>query len=384
MRVGVVFPGDGRLRAARSGVPFSLARGLEEAGASVLHLRADLPPPLDRAALNLLTAFELPRATFRGSPRSCRRAAFNGPAIGRLQSRAGRHRVRRRPGLDGIVQVGSSYSLSADGPVVTHDDMTVVQAARAGYPGLSVLTKRQLAARIERQRAAYEQAAACCVVTGWAARSVVEDYGISPEKVHVVGGGRNHEPPVASRDWTTPRFLLVGKDWERKNGPAVLRAFRRLKSEIPEARLDVVGGHPPIDADGVTGHGLLRLDVASERRRVDELFASATCFVMPSRHEPAGLVITEANAAGIPTIGTTEGGSVEFIGDAGRTVHPDDDDALLAAMRELADPATAERLGRRALERAPLFTWRAVGERVLRALGAPDADERPLAAFLNP
>jgi glycogen synthase len=383
MAIGLVFPGDGRLPAARSGVPFSLARGLEEAGASVRHLRADLSPPLDRAALDLLTLLELPRATFAGHPRVSRRAAFNGPAMGWLQSRAGRHRLRSTSELDGVVQVGSSYCLSTDRPVVTHDDMTVVQAAKAGYPGLTALTRRQLGARIERQRTAYEQATACCVVTRWAARSLIEDYGISPEKVHVVGGGRNHEPRVGSRDWSTPRFLLVGKDWERKNGPAVLRAFMRLRQDIPEARLDLVGGHPAVSADGVTAHGLLRLDVASERRRVDELFASATCFVMPSRHEPAGLVIAEANAAGIPTIGTTEGGSIEFIGDAGRTVHPDDDEGLLVAMRELADPATAEQLGRRARERAPLFTWRAVGERVLRALRLPGTDERRLAPFLD-
>lgn len=374
--IGLVFPGDGRAPSARSGVPFSVARGLQQAGAEVRHIRSDLGRPLDRVALDCLTAIELGR--LRAGPpslRSSRRRAFNGPARGALQSWVGRRRVERAGELDGVVQIGSSYSVSVEGRTATHDDMTVAQAARAGYPGIAALSPRQLEARIERQRLAYERADACCVVTRWAARSVIEDYGIPAEKVHVVGAGRNRDPRAARRDWSRPRFLFVGKDWERKNGPLVLRAFARLRRDVEEARLDMVGGHPPIEAPGVTAHGPLRLDVESERQLVDRLFESATCFVMPSRHEPAGLVLAEASAAGIPSIGTTEGGSGELIGGAGRLVHPDDEDGLLAAMRELAEPDTAERLGACARRRSRLFTWHAVGERLLRALRLPALDE---------
>lgn len=380
--IAVVFPGDGRLPSVRSGVPFSVARGLEDAGATVRHVRAGLGGSFDRAVLSTLTATQLPRAALCRSVRSSRRLAFNGPAIGALQSWGGGWRIQRMGAIDGVVQIGSSYSLPASGKLVTHDDMTVVQAAEAGYPGVTALSKRQLKARIERQRRAFERAAACCVVTHWAARSVIEDYAISPAKVFVVGGGRNHEPRPVERDWSMPRFLFVGKDWERKNGPTVLRAFARLRREIGQARLDIVGQHPPIAAEGVTTHGSLRLDDPSGRARLDSLFESATCLVMPSRHEPSGIVFSEANAAGIPSIGSTEGGSGELIGDAGRTVHPDDEDGLLAAMRDLADPARAKLLSRRARARSARYTWRAVGERLLRALQLPSPDNRVLAEFL--
>jgi glycosyltransferase involved in cell wall biosynthesis len=131
----------------------------------------------------------------------------------------------------------------------------------------------------------------------------------------------------------------------------------------------------------VTAHGPLKLDVPEDRAKLDALFEQATCFVMPSRHEPSGIVFSEANAAGIPSIGTTEGGSRELVGDAGRVVHPDDDDALAAAMLELADPGTAERLGRNAQKRSRLFTWPAVGGRVMRALQVP-VPGRELATYL--
>jgi glycosyltransferase involved in cell wall biosynthesis len=380
--IGVVFPGDGRDPGVRSGVPASLARGLEQAGARVTHVAADPPAPLSRLTLNALTALHVPQAVGAGDARRSRVAAYNRPEMGALQTWAAGRRVRGRSGIDGFVQVGSSYSLPGDVRFVTHDDMTVVQAARAEYPGVTSISKRALDARIERQRLAFERAVACCVVTRWAAQSIVEDYGIPAGKVCVVGGGRNHEPRVVDRDWSTPRFLFVGKDWERKNGPAVLEAFGRLRREVPDARLDVVGHHPPIDEPGVVAHGPLGLGDADGRRRVDELFESATCFVMPSRHDPSGIVFSEANCAGIPSIGSTEGGSGELIGDAGCVVHPDDGDGLLDAMRRLADPATAERLGANAARRSRLFTWQKVGERVIRALQPPDVETKTLAEFL--
>ena len=93
-------------------------------------------------------------------------------------------------------------------------------------------------------------AVACCLTTRWAADSVVADYGIDRDKVHVVGVGRNHSPAPAERDWNSPRFLFVGRDWEGKNGRGLLRAFARVKAQIPDAGLDIVGNHPPLDAEG--------------------------------------------------------------------------------------------------------------------------------------
>ena len=194
--------------------------------------------------------------------------------------------------------------------------------------------------------------------------------------------GRNHDPSPVERDWSVPRFLFVGRDWVGKNGAGVMRAFARLRSEIPEARLDVVGD-PPLHAPGVTGHGPLRLNVPAERARAEVLFQRATCFVMPSHFEASAIVYAEAAAAGLPSIGTSVGGSRELIGDGGRLVDPADDDDLLDAMRALAEPGTAERLGALSLERSALFTWRAVAERLLRALALPGASPAGLAPFLE-
>ena len=187
----------------------------------------------------------------------------------------------------------------------------------------------------------------------------------------VVGIGTDQAVVEQPRDWSAPRFLFVGQDWERKNGEALLRSFERLRRAQPNAELHLVGGHPRVDLEGVVGHGVLRLGVRADRRALLALYRLATCLVLPSLVEPSAIVHVEAAAFGVPSIGTSVGGSRELIGDGGRVVDPHDDRALLDALTELSRPETAASLGRRAQRRAPLYTWNAVAARILTALGVP-------------
>jgi glycosyltransferase involved in cell wall biosynthesis len=280
---------------------------------------------------------------------------------------------------DACIQMGSDFGSPLDVPRVTFEDMTVAQALRlpTAEEGL------QKAPRwIARQSELYNSVDGCCVASRWAANSVVSDYGIDAEKVHVVGFGRNLDPPPVPKDWTRPRFLFSGLDWERKNGPMLVRAFARLRQEIPSARLDLVGEVPRLDLDGVTVHGRLDRKDPSSRRLMEQLFQQATCFVMPSRYEPFGMVYVEAAAAGTPSIGTSVGGAEDAIGDGGLLVDPTDPTALLDAMRELAEPERAAAAGSAALSHSSAYTWRAVAERVVRALGVPSPTNGSLAHFL--
>ena len=257
--------------------------------------------------------------------------------------------------------------------------MTVEQTKVFPYRGWDLLSDRAHRSRVQRQRAIYDQAVACCLTSQWAARSVIHDYGVPARKVHAVGVGCNHSAPESSspsqRDWSTPRFLFVGIDWERKNGAGVLRAFRSVKRMVPAARLDVVGRHPPLRDEGVTTHGVLRLDDSAESERLARLFSEATCFVMPSFSEASAIAYVEAATAGIPSIGTLCGGSDYLIGEGGLVIDPHDLQALESAMLRLCDPDTAARMGSAAKVRSALFTWPAVAERLLRALDGEPASQ---------
>ena len=171
-----------------------------------------------------------------------------------------------------------------------------------------------------------------------------------------------------------PRFLFVGREWERKHGPLLLPAFARLRDEVPQARLDLVGEHPPVR--GTASRGTGRCGSTSPRggARARAVRAS-TCFVMPSEVEPFGLAYIEAALAGVPSIATSVGGAGTIVAEGrGLLVPPGDGPALLDAMRTLADPAVARRMGEAARERSRLFTWESVGARLLRALGLPGGE----------
>jgi glycosyltransferase involved in cell wall biosynthesis len=361
----VVFPGDGARAGSWSGIPGGLLQGLGELGVDASHISAE-PPRVVRLPLTL--ALSVAR-------RSSRRAVTEGSAeVAALRSIALRARLLWTRAHGPIVQVGTGYAVPPGRPVVTLEDMTIRQAIALGIPEWRAQPEHSVRARVRLQRASYARALGCCVASDWAAQSVVSDYGIPSQKVHVVGLGRNHDPRPVPRDWTQPRFLFVGLDWSRKGGPELLRAFRDLRDRVPEATLDVVGAHPRLDAAGVRGHGPLALNAHGTNDRLQDLFETATCCVMPSSFEPFGIVHVEAAAAGVPSIGTTVGGAAYAIGSrAGLLVRPGDEEGLLGAMLELSNPDTAMRMGAAALERSGRFTWRAVAERVLAALDTPSA-----------
>jgi glycogen synthase len=364
-RVAVTFPGDPRSPASWSGVPANLIAGLEACGATVEAIDV-------RPARSLALAAQIgliPRYLRKALPYPGRVLALAdmGPELGTLRSRRANARLGAIEQVNGIVQLGSDYPVRSYAPLAVMEDRTLRQALEMGYPRWLAMPDRAMRTLIERQRAAYAAATAVCMVTDWAAGSARDDYGVPEGKLHAVGFGHTNAPDVVSRDWSVPRFLFVGREWERKRGEAVVAAFREIRERAPNATLDVVSTAPPRNVAGVTWHG----EIAGHE--VAALLTKATCLVVPSKMEPAGIVYLEAGAAGVPSIGTTVGGAADLIGDAGRTVDPADPGALFEAMLELCDPGTAEALGQRALERSKHFTWREVAARVLRALSLPGA-----------
>jgi glycosyltransferase involved in cell wall biosynthesis len=355
VRFAVVFEGLRSPETAWSGIPWGMAEGLRECGHEVSMVRAAAPVSAER-----LHRAARARASI---------ATWLDPEMARLRSWTTARRLRAAGEFDAILQLATGFRLPAHPRLATYEDMTVAQAFRADQ-AYSKLARRSRDSWIERQRQCYAAAAVCFTLSSWAARSVVEDYGVPADRVAAVGAGRNVDPGPVERSWSPPHFLFAGLDWERKNGDGVLRAFRALRTEEPEALLTVVGDHPAIEEPGVRALGRLSIREADQRRRFTELFEEATCFVMPSFAEPYGIVYREAAAAGIPSIGTTRGGSSDAVGDYGVCVDPQDDAMLLAEMRRLADPESARSIGARGAARREETTWGAVARLICEHLDA--------------
>jgi hypothetical protein len=366
-RIALVIQGDPSQPKLWSGVPASFGGGLEAAGCEFVPIDAEIPAGGRIAnALNMSWADRSASRFFAAGSRlvSGRRLRAAGP-------------------VDGVVIMGSGSSIATEAPLVTFDDMTVVQARQEGGRSLDALGDAAAARWHARQRQSYERCGACCTASNWAADSIRDDYGIPDSKIHVVGFGHNIEMEKPTRDWHTPRFLWVGADWRRKNGEAIMEAFRTIRGVHPDATLDLVGAHPEVDAEGVTGHGRLPLGSPQGQREYLDILRRCTCYVMPSLFEPLGISYIDAATAGMPSIGTTSGGARDAIGDSGKLVDPADQEALIKAMLDLCDPATARELGDRARAHSDLYTWRAVAERVLRALAPAGVNVERLAPFID-
>jgi len=370
-----------------SGATTSLLKAMSEVVAETIPLSGELPDRVARLAHLSSVATRMRPRDLR-DPRAAAKRVHGAAALGRPTIAARNLLMRRHLAsagpLDGIVQRSSDMQLPSSSRVVTLEDSTLLQALRAfPWQHLQELSERDVQRYVDRQRMVYESAVACCGATDWVTDSIINDYGIPPERVFTVGFGPNHEPAEpAPRDWSRPRYLFVGKRWIHKNGPAVLTAFAQVRERHPDARLDVVGDHPRLDQPGVVGHGMLSLLDPDQQERLAALYRSATAFVMPSLHEAAGIVYIEAGGAGIPSIGTTNGGTATMIGPGGIVVDPLQPDQIFEAMLKLADPDTARRMGELAHIHSAPFTWRNVAERLIRAMAIPGLDTSGLADFL--
>ncbi|WP_255769397.1 glycosyltransferase family 4 protein [Pseudarthrobacter sulfonivorans] len=370
-RIGLLYPQrDPRFPGNWSGTPSGLAVGVEACGFEVVPIGVEIPWVVN-AGVSLLS-----RSTGRTGPVADRmpvRQLARTVALSRALGKSGL--------LDGIIAMGTEmYNLDSvvrsSIPCATYDDGTLIQMWRnadSDIRGLKIPV-RHLRRWFANQASSSRTADVCCVSTSWASRSFIEDYGIAPGRVRVVGMGhmpRGSARPV-ERDWTRPRFLFVGVDWRRKNGEAVLESFRRLRRQFPDATLDLVGQHPKVVEPGVRDHGFLPREDQAAQALLAGLFAAATAFVLPSRFDPSPIAYLEAASAGLPVIATTEGGAGELLGPAALTVHPDDSAALFGAMVQLCDSRTARLMGSEARVRAGASSWHDVAGRVLACLGIPD------------
>jgi glycosyltransferase involved in cell wall biosynthesis len=167
-----------------------------------------------------------------------------------------------------------------------------------------------------------------------------------------------------------PHFLFAGRLLYWKGIHLALRALAEVRSQLPEARLTIVGkGRDDAWLERLAQQ--LGLESALDWRgfipREDllRLYAGQTAFVFPSLHDSGGTVVMEAMAQGLPVICLDLGGPGAILpADCGvkiparsRTENEIIAD-LAAAMTSLAlDTSLRGRLAANALSAARASTW---------------------------
>ncbi|MBV8087493.1 MAG: glycosyltransferase family 4 protein [Chloroflexi bacterium] len=198
---------------------------------------------------------------------------------------------------------------------------------------------------------------------------------VAPQRVHVVplAVGPEFRPRAADETAAVrarygleaPYVLSVGSQQERKNVPALIRAFAHVHRRLPDVRLAITG--PTQWASGSLAPLIAELGIERAVQVLgyvpdDDLpllYAGARVFAFPSLYEGFGLPPLEAMACGTPVVCSNSTSLPEVAGDgAAMLVEPTDVAALAGALEEaLTDDALRCRLRDAGLERAGRFTW---------------------------
>ena len=174
----------------------------------------------------------------------------------------------------------------------------------------------------------------------YAAADVVVPHGTSDV--------RNDYPRRRDNDGKI-RLLFVGRIEARKGVDVLLEAAYKVLPEFPNAELILLGKHNPAGGEScmeaharhMTAHPALEEQIQFIGEVGDDAlmqaYADCDAFVLPSRYESFGLVLTEAMMFGKPVIACRAGGMVEIVedGENGYLARPGDADSFADAMRKI-------------------------------------------------
>lgn len=183
-------------------------------------------------------------------------------------------------------------------PYVMYLDYVLALAERHWPAWATFLNQRSREAWYACERKAFQQAQHIFVMSHVVKRSLVQDYGIEPDKITVVGVTGDFDQPYAGqKTFGTQKILFNGSDFERKGGDVVVAAFERVKASLPEAELVVIGKNINSSIPGIRSLGAI-----TSKAELEKLFLASDLVVAPARCEPFGIFNIEAMNYGVPCI----------------------------------------------------------------------------------
>jgi len=167
---------------------------------------------------------------------------------------------------------------------------------------------------------------------------------------------------VARIDRQKNQMMLV--EWLGHHSDAVLRLVGPVTQPDYKAELEARAAELGV-ADRMTIVGALK---PGSPELIEE-YGKADVFVLPSRHEPFGIVVLEAWAAGIPVIASDVGGLGRLCAshpDAAKTFHCGDMEAMAAAIELVAsDQALATSMVQAGIIAAAEYDWHGLSAKLV-------------------
>lgn len=213
------------------------------------------------------------------------------------------------------------------------------------------------------------------VVSESTRRDLVGMLGFSKDRIRVVPNGVDLDFYRSCKKSAVPSVLWVGRVKRYKRVDHVLRAFKIVEQELPDARLVIVGDgdYLPVLTRMRERLGLSNVVLTgrvSEEEKV-RLMGSSWIVVSTSLIEGWGMTVTECAACGTPAVAYDVAGLRDSVSDGVTGVLVDSGDVAglaNALVRVLRDGGLRHRLGKNALEYAGGFSWDRTAEEFMMVI----------------
>lgn len=174
-------------------------------------------------------------------------------------------------------------------------------------------------------------------------------------------------------------LTVVGRIDPQKNQKLAVDALDALAGRRPDLHLALVGHvtsdayrdalHREICNRGLGGRVTLIPGLDTQSDALRDAYHAADVVLLPSTHEPFGIVVLEAWAAGRPVVASRVGGLTSLVDDGhdGLLVPPGDTAALVGAVERLVDDAPLRhRLAERGRDKARRnYSWDRITDQLL-------------------
>jgi glycosyltransferase involved in cell wall biosynthesis len=201
--------------------------------------------------------------------------------------------------------MGKPYLIATDITPVQYDRMSESYSHHVDSNHVMKQYKHRINTKV------FQDAARLLPWSSWVAESLINDYGVDPDRVEVMPVGVDLERwhPVDYVPHERVRILFVGGDFERKGGRLLLQAFRSLPASLAELILVTQTPVSP-EANVIVHH-----NIKPNSAKLLDLYQTSDIFVLPSNAEAFGISAVEASASGLPVIATSSGGLSDIVQD---------------------------------------------------------------------
>lgn len=163
------------------------------------------------------------------------------------------------------------------------------------------------------EKKAYENATHIFSISEYVKQNLINQYGISENRITVVGTGTGIiKPYFGVKDYANGKILFVAKGrFKDKGGDLVLESFSKALKVYPNLKLSIVGQNDyssQINHPNIQTYGFISVD------ELQEIFNSHSLFLMPAINEPWGLVYIEAMLCRMPIVGLNRNSFPELSG----------------------------------------------------------------------